>query len=197
MAGERRRGRPRIVDRAKAVQTAMRLWWAEGPEAVSLNAISRQTGLSKSSLYREFGGEDGLMAAALTQYRSLSAVPLLQLFDLALEPRELLALMVQAATTETSLPPGCFFTKLRLAPATLGESTRALVLQMVEERREVFERWFRTVLARGLGAPGVSAEQAASYIDAQLTLMLVRLAAAEPLERIREDATLALGALLA
>ena len=197
MPEERPRGRPRTIDRAKAVQSAMRSWWAEGIEAVSLNEISRRTGLSKSSLYREFGGEDGLMAAALEQYRALSAMPLLELFEHPLEPRDLLALVVQATTTDHGLPPGCFFTKLRLRRATLGEATRSKVRQMVNERLAVFETWYSAVSQRGLNAPNLSARQAARYLDAQLTLLLVRLSAGDQPEQIREDANLALGALLA
>ncbi|MEN0061146.1 MAG: TetR family transcriptional regulator [Myxococcota bacterium] len=196
MAGERRPGRPRTIDRVEAVQIAMRSWWAEGVEAVSLNEISRRTGLSKSSLYREFGGEDGLMVAALEQYRTLSALPLLELFEPPAEPVDQLAKVVMATTMEHGLPPGCFFTKLRLTKATLGEATQSLVAKMVEERLATFERWYRSVLEQGLAAPDLSATQAARYIDAQLTLILVRLAAGDVLESVRQDATLALSVVL-
>lgn len=195
MSDERRRGRPRTIDRAEAVQTAMRSWWAEGAHVVSLNEISRRTGLSKSSLYREFGGEDGLMTAALEQYRALSAAPLLALFESDLPPHELLTLVVQATTTDQGLPPGCLFTKLRLTKATLGESTQALVVRMVEERRAGFARWYVKVLEQGLGAD-LTAEQAARYLDAQLTLILVRLGAGDPHDQVGQDATLALRVLL-
>lgn len=41
---------------------------------MSLNEICRSTELSKSSVYREFGGEDGLMLAALERYREVAVV---------------------------------------------------------------------------------------------------------------------------
>ena len=194
---KRGRGRPRSIDRGEAVRIAMCAWWADGTAGVSLNEISRRMGLSKSSVYREFGGEDGLMAAALAQYRELSAVPLLALFERAVPPRELLTLVVRAATAERGLPAGCFFTNLRLRRSRLGDATNALVDAMIAERRAVFARWFETVRNRGEAHPSLSTQDAARYLDAQLHLILLRLASGDAPDDIREDATFALQALLA
>jgi len=174
----------------------MLLWWADGASSVSLNEISRRTGFSKSSLYREFGGEDRLMAAALEQYRLLSVVPLLGLFKRDLPPDDTLALVVKATTPDRGLPAGCFFTNLRLIKRKPGESTRALVEQMVQQRQDAFEDWFRVIAERGLIHPSLSPTDAARYLDAQLTLVLIRLAADDPKDIISADATLALRVLL-
>lgn len=136
------------------------------------------------------------MAAALGQYRARSVVPLLTLFKRGLSPRDTLAFVVQGTTADHGLPAGCFFTKLRLTGRALGDATKLLVGQIEEERRSTFEEWFRIVDESGLLNPALTPPQAARYLDAQLTLILVRLAANDPVVAIREDANLALGALL-
>ena len=76
---KRGRGRPKTLDRQRIVDAAMQVYWREGLHALSLNALCRRIEISKPGLYREFGGEDGLMEAVLERYRELVVVPLLGL----------------------------------------------------------------------------------------------------------------------
>ena len=46
----------------------MTAYWHGDPADVSLNAICQMAGVSKPSLYREFGSEDGLSRAVLDTY---------------------------------------------------------------------------------------------------------------------------------
>ena len=62
------------------LQVAVAAYWHEGPE-VSVNAICQRAGVSKPSLYREFGGEDGLTLAALESYASMVQSQLLAAFE--------------------------------------------------------------------------------------------------------------------
>ncbi|MEM6931816.1 MAG: TetR family transcriptional regulator [Myxococcota bacterium] len=200
-ATPRGRGRPRTIDRDQAVLTAMQTWWTEGVESVSVNAISRRTGLSKSSLYREFGGEDGLMAAALERYRDLAVRPLLGLLrrpggeSRPADVEGTLALVVHGTTEPRGMPPGCFFTKLRLTETRLGKQTAGRVRSILDERNAAFESWYAEILAHGQGNPALSAEEGARYLDAQLTLLLVRVAAGDPVDAVRIDAMRALSVL--
>ncbi len=192
----RPRGRPPKRDRAEVVRAAMLAWWAEGPEGLSLNEVCRHTGLSKSSLYREFGGEDGLMAAALDAYRTLVVLPLLALLDDEAEPADVLDRLVAFTSEERPVPPGCLFTRLRLAPGFVGDATAALLARVIDERLAAFERWLRGLQARGRLAEGLSATEAARYLDAQLSLVLVRLGAGDDRDDVRRDAAMALGVVL-
>lgn len=66
--GTRRRGRPKTFDRDPMIDVAMECYWREGTDGVSLNELYRRADVSKPGVYREFGGEDGLMAAVLEHY---------------------------------------------------------------------------------------------------------------------------------
>lgn len=62
------RGRPRTIDAARVLDVAMTAYWHDDPLGVSLNSICRLAGVSKPSLYRELGSEDGLTRATLDHY---------------------------------------------------------------------------------------------------------------------------------
>ena len=47
----------------------MRHYWRDGVHA--FNEVCRRVSVSKPSIYREFGGEDGLVEAVLIYYRDV------------------------------------------------------------------------------------------------------------------------------
>ena len=61
-------GRPRSYDREEVLDRAMTLFWAKGFEGAHLNELVEVTGLNRFSLYKEFGGKDGLFREALQRY---------------------------------------------------------------------------------------------------------------------------------
>jgi TetR/AcrR family transcriptional repressor of nem operon len=172
------------------------MWWRHGIGGVSLNEILRETGLSKSSLYREFGGADGLMAAALGRYEAMAIAPIHALLTSPLPPSASLAKVIAVSTAPSDRPVGCFFTKLRLARARLGEQTQAHLDAMLSTRLDSFAQWFEAAKAAGVAHPTLSAEEAARYLDNQLTAIQVLMATGEPGERVHAQAKLALGVLL-
>jgi AcrR family transcriptional regulator len=62
------RGRPRTMNAEQVLDVAMTAYWQSDPADVSVNAICQMAGISKPSLYREFGSEDGLSRAVLDRY---------------------------------------------------------------------------------------------------------------------------------
>jgi TetR/AcrR family transcriptional repressor of nem operon len=47
---------------------AMGLFWKEGFEGAHQSALVHVTGMNRLSLYKEFGGKEGLFQGALEQY---------------------------------------------------------------------------------------------------------------------------------
>ena len=66
----RPRGRPKTFDRAHTLEVAVDSYWRDGIDAVSVNEICRRAGVAKPGVYREFGDEDDLMDAVLTEYHA-------------------------------------------------------------------------------------------------------------------------------
>jgi len=61
-------GRPREYDRDEVLKRAMTLFWKKGYEGTHLAELVEVTGLNRFSLYKEFGGKEGLFAEALERY---------------------------------------------------------------------------------------------------------------------------------
>jgi TetR/AcrR family transcriptional repressor of nem operon len=62
-------GRPIQFDPDRALKSAMQLFWQKGYEATSLQDLLKVTGLSKSSLYKEFGNKHALFERSIELYR--------------------------------------------------------------------------------------------------------------------------------
>jgi TetR/AcrR family transcriptional repressor of nem operon len=63
-----RTGRPLEFEPDTVLDSAMRLFWAQGYEATSLELLEQETRLSRSSLYNTFGSKRELFERALTRY---------------------------------------------------------------------------------------------------------------------------------
>lgn len=170
-------------------------FWRTGIHALSLNALCKLTELSKPSFYREFGDQDGLIAASLERYRSVVVTPLLSLMGEPLPFHALLQDIVQAMTTPGERPPGCLFSTLRVELETLGPATRAKIQQIEQERRAAMTAWLERAQQSQAIRGDLPAELGARFLDSQFTLILLLMGSGHPPEEIRAQATLALTAL--
>lgn len=59
-------------DRDTALDALLALFWREGYDGATQEALLAATGLSSSSLYRSFGTKSEIFAAALRRYLALS-----------------------------------------------------------------------------------------------------------------------------
>lgn len=184
------------MERQQVIAQATANYWREGLHALSLNELCRRVGTSKPALYREFGGEDGLMLAALEHYRGLAVVPLLAIIASEGPFAAVLERAVAVMTSDHGTPPGCLFTKMRLSKGRLGPQTLGRLEGIEAERIAAFEAWYRRALERG-EAERIAPELAAAYLDKQFTMVLVSMALGESVEQIRAEAQLAMRALVA
>ena len=194
---KRPRGRPSTVDRQRAIQAAMESYWRRGISDLSLNEVCRIAGLSKPALYRAFGGEDGLHAAVLAQYREQVVQPMLKALEADAPFARVLDAAIVALTSDRGTPAGCLFTKMRLAGERLGPATAELVRDLEAEHRRAYEAWFRRAVAAGEANADLSPKLAARYLDTQLAAVLVQMGLGVSSRRIRAQARLAVRPLLA
>ena len=176
----------------------MLTYWQGDPGTLSLNEVARRVGVSKPALYREFGGEDGLIAAVLDRYRDEVVTPLLATLRSERPFFEVLKDLLALMTTPRDTPPGCLFTKMRLAPWRLAPASASRVDAIRDEMRDAFEDGYRRALARGGEVdPNLKADQAARFIDAQFMIVLIQCNMGEAPEDVRMRAEIAFRGLLA
>ena len=78
---KRPRGRPRRITEAAALEAAMRVFWAKGYAGTGIEALSRATGLNRSSLYHQWGDKQGLFLAAIAHYAETRLAPVVATLD--------------------------------------------------------------------------------------------------------------------
>ncbi len=64
-------GRPREFDDTAVIEAAMDVFWSNGYEASSTQALCERTGLGRGSLYHAFGSKQKLYEQALRHYQEL------------------------------------------------------------------------------------------------------------------------------
>lgn len=186
------RGRPRSLDREKTVDAAMDAYWRSDPADVSLNAICEAAGVSKPALYREFGGEDGLMSAVLDRYAARVLADIFEILGRDPPLDEGLALLVRFASEDPKMETGCVFYKMRAGKHRLGPVTRAQVDALDIGAVAAFTAYLSARQAAGDWAPPPSAEQVARYLVEQIGLALTQRAATEDTKQVRDTLELAL-----
>jgi AcrR family transcriptional regulator len=190
------RGRPRTLDRARAVEVAMECYWRDGVHALGLNEICRRTGIAKPVLYREFGGEDGLMAEALDKYWQEVGPAIVDLMSADRPFREVLERLVRWFTEDRGKPVGCLFVKMRSAPSRLGPATAKRVESMRDELRSAYEAWYDKGKSRGEVNPAIASTLAAGFLDTQFTTVLLQVTLGESPDVIQAQAALGFHVLL-
>lgn len=174
----------------------MRTWWVDGPQ-VSVNEIARRAGVSKAGLYREFGDEDGLVAAALDRYRTEVLLPRFDAMASDDPFPVVLDRLIVLATGGADLPDGCLLANLRAAPDRLGSSSAQRVAEVGDEQRSHLTAFFARAASRAEANRDIDAVEAGAFLDAQLTFVLLRMAWGDPPDVVRQHARLALSPLRA
>ncbi len=192
---KRGRGRPQTLDRERTVELAMSSYWCDGVRNVSMNEICRRADVSKPSVYREFGSEDGLMEAAVEHYRATVIGPLIELLRSDRPFPEVLQHLLRFMTEPDGRPAGCLLAEFRSAPGRLGPVTAASVDAVTDELRDAYEQWFRQAQARDEVDPAISPDLATHFIDTQFTTVLLQMALGAEPGLVRAQAELAFTAL--
>jgi AcrR family transcriptional regulator len=165
-----KRGRPQTLDRDTVLKSALRSYWTEGPTRVAISHICQAANVSKPSLYREFGSDDGLKDAVLDLYRDMVLAPFYDIltsderFDKQVEA--LIAFTVQDRHP-LGIPSGCLQVAMRAHKEELGEITRSKVDVLRRETLLNYERWIERAKTRGEFKADISSEVAALFCDAQ------------------------------
>lgn len=190
---KRARGRPKTFDRDRTLDVAIDSYWRDGVESVSLNEICRRAGVSKPGLYREFGGEDQLMDAALTRYSATVLGPMWATLADDRPFRETLDALIDFATREETpdVPSGCLFANMRTSRGRLGPVTSEHVEELREGAVGTYAAWLERCASRGEIELPAPIETTATYVDAQTTMMVNRVAAGEDPDTVRAHAALA------
>jgi AcrR family transcriptional regulator len=174
------------------LNVAMNAYWHEDPADVSINAICRLAGVSKPSLYREFGSEDGLTRATLDQYAEQVLADVFAILQSGRGLRSTLDALIEFACDDPRMETGCLFYKMRNGKHRLGPETRARIDELDAGARAAYTSFLRACREAGEWAEGPTVEAGARYLLEQIALAITQRASGEDPGQIRDSLTLAL-----
>jgi len=169
----------------------MTAYWHDDPSDVSLNSICRLASVSKPSLYREFGSEDGLTRATLDRYAEQVLSDVFAILHAGDGLRATLDALIDFACDDPRMATGCLFYKMRSGKHRLGPETRARVDELEAGARGAFETFLRRCRDAGEWPAGPSVQAGARYLSEQISLAITQRASGEDVGDVRDMLTLA------
>ncbi|TQM15780.1 TetR/AcrR family transcriptional regulator [Pseudonocardia kunmingensis] len=151
--------RPRTFDEDRAVDAAMRTFWAQGYEATTTQDLCEATGLGRSSIYNTFTSKHELFTRALLRYIETTTATQLAMLENERRPpverlRALFTLVVdgEAANRRDGRSPGCLTVNTTVELAGRDPEATALLERDQQRRTEAL----RDVIAAGQRDGGIT-----------------------------------------
>jgi TetR/AcrR family transcriptional regulator, transcriptional repressor for nem operon len=165
--------RPRTFDEDRAVEAAMRTFWAHGYEATTTQDLCAATGLGRSSIYNTFASKHELFTRALLRYiETTTAAQLALLEDERRSPverlRTLFAHIVdgEAVNRRDGRGIGCLTVNTTVELAGRDPDAAALIERDLQRRTEAL----RVVISAGQRGGGITSPRdpaaLAGYLNA-------------------------------
>ncbi|KPQ15121.1 MAG: transcriptional regulator, TetR family [Rhodobacteraceae bacterium HLUCCO18] len=183
------------MDAEAVLEVAMSAYWQRDPADVSVNAICQMAGVSKPSLYREFGSEDGLTRAALDRYAGRVLSDVFAILQGGKDLRATLDALVDFACADPRMETGCLFYKMRAGKHRLGPETRARVEEIDAAAHAAYAAFLQSRRDAGDWPGALSVEEGATYLGEQIALAITQRASGVDPARIRAMLELALSVL--
>lgn len=193
---QKKRGRPKTFDRESMIESSMMKYWQDGVLQSSLNEISKLSQVSKPTVYREFGGEDGLIASVVEYYYNKHLIPKLELLNDDRSFEEVLNALIDDTIKPNSTLKGCMIVKMSPYFKTLGKQTQHQLYSVREKMLAGYKSWYERGLLRNEVNPNIDSNTAAYFISVQLTNILNLVTTDDPVHQIKEQALLAFRSLL-
>lgn len=167
--------RPRRFDEERAVDAAMRAFWARGYEATSTGDLCEATGLGRSSLYNAFAGKRELFARSLDEYSGVRDRTLRSVLDGAAPIRDKVrTLLWDAVSPPADDPPGCLCANSMVELAPGDPEAREQLQRHYRGRVEALTAAIEDARANGEVAAATEPRPLAQLFLATITALQVR-----------------------
>lgn len=158
--------------KADVLDVAIAAYWTKGPAQVSLNSICQKASVSKPSVYREFGSEDGLTCAALESYAENVLGQVQEILASEDTLRAKIARVAHLVAQDKQHETGCLFVKMRASQSELGEKTRAVVVEMERMAIAAYAQALEQAQTKGEWTSDLPTDIVARYLYEQMALAL-------------------------
>jgi len=175
------RGRPRKCNPKDVLEVAMRSFWLNGYHEISLNDLSKVTGMAKPGFYSNFGDKEGLFQKALENYSEQIAEPMLadimELPESTINVFRTFFFKMASTVTSSNIPNGCFISASFLECAQFPDKLRSVTLSLMDRQLVVFRNRIESALQLGELDQSTDVESLAQFLSSQ-TLAITGMARA-------------------
>ena len=149
--------RPKEFDPERALTKAMNLFWRQGYENISLEALMKEMGIARQSLYDTFGDKRALYLKALAHYRDQTTGQMQKMLNEIPSVRDGFAKLLygMAAETREQHERGC----LLLSANLQRDPKDAIVRDFLKDNQARVEAIFLQALARAQKQKELSPKQ--------------------------------------
>jgi AcrR family transcriptional regulator len=155
-------GRHKGYNREEVLDRAMKLFWRKGYEGAHLQELVEITGLNRFSLYKEFGGKEGLFLEALDRYLSQVMNLMGLLFR---EPQGLENIQDYfKAAPDYPFYHGCFAVNTLVQNPVVPEEARRKVFDFINAGEKVFLSNLKAARKKGELPPGMEPRSLARHL---------------------------------
>jgi AcrR family transcriptional regulator len=160
-------GRPRAFDEGKALDAAMRVFWAKSYEGATMSDLTEAMGINRSSMYAAFGDKESLYKLALAKYRE---GPMTYIRRALEKPalREVLESLLRGTVDFLSTPgnpKGCLSVQGALACGTAAEPVKEATIDWRQQGEAAIRKRFRRAQTEGDWIGEVSAVDLTRFVS--------------------------------
>jgi AcrR family transcriptional regulator len=160
-------GRPRAFDEGKALDAAMRVFWAKSYEGATMSDLTEAMGINRSSMYAAFGDKESLYKLALAKYRE---GPMTYIRRALEKPalREVLESLLRGTVDFLSTPgnpKGCLSVQGALACGTAAEPVKEATIDWRQQGEAAIRKRFRRAQTEGDWIGDVSAADLTRFVS--------------------------------
>lgn len=159
--------RPLEFDRERALTRAMKLFWSQGYNATSLNALLQTMGIQRSSFYASFGDKRTLFVECLKLFGQRTAELTLQQHNANEAPQQLISRFFEMTVLQPPdqrLHKGCLLVNSILELADTDDALCALAAELLDSMQNRFEQALHQARDQGRWHADMTPAQAARMV---------------------------------
>ena len=168
--------RPREFNEEDVIDKAVKVFWAKGYEATSIQDLVDAMGIQRGSLYATFGGKQPLFLKSLKRYSATIVSKLLEILESkssAVESIELFFSQLVEHLLKAGELRSCLVTNSAIERGLRDEETKQLVLQLLNALEDGFHNTLLRAKMNGELSTELDLKVVANYLTSSMQGLLV------------------------
>lgn len=158
--------RTKAFDESAVLAKAMEVFWSQGYNATSMEALVEGMGINRASMYSTYGDKHQLYLKTLNNYRQRQASEMIALLEQTPSVKEALQMLLRNILQESTCPEkkGCFIVNSAVEFATHD----AAVLEIVKNNLQTVENALAAAIVRGQASGEIKSKKSPEALAAFL-----------------------------